>query len=330
MGRNDEKGTTLKSLLLENALKKTTDKTREITNDGTVKNYKRFLGDFNNWVKSEGIEQRYKSLDEVKDPIALVQKYTDSMVEKGCYSPWTIHTKIAPVCKGFGISLKEIDHPQRTANHITRGRITTERVELDRSNSRYERFFTLAKATGIRKSELERLTGKNLVLDESGKLCVEVERGKGGKYQLQRVLPQYKDVVYRIFRDVAPDEKVFKDTETKGKISTHQLRRDLSREAYAYYNKKIQTEDGYKLKLINELIDRYKTFNKNATERDINRFKGQMLSMDGQYHLRGENRKMAIINGRATVYDRVALMAVSVFHESHWRLDVSVVNYMVN
>ena len=32
--------------------------------------------------------------------------------------------------------------------------------------------------------------------------------------------------------------------------------------------------------------------------------------------------------GRAVAYDRLALMAVSVFHLAHWRAEVTVKNYM--
>lgn len=39
--------------------------------------------------------------------------------------------------------------------------------------------------------------------------------------------------------------------------------------------------------------------------------------------------KPAIRKGLLTEYNRLALMAVSVFHLSHWRLDVTVSNYLL-
>lgn len=47
------------------------------------------------------------------------------------------------------------------------------------------------------------------------------------------------------------------------------------------------------------------------------------------YKLRGENRQKAIEQGKETEYNRLALMMVSVFHLSHWRLDVTVTNYLI-
>ena len=47
------------------------------------------------------------------------------------------------------------------------------------------------------------------------------------------------------------------------------------------------------------------------------------------YRLRGENRQKAIEQDKETEYNRLALMMVSVFHLSHWRLDVTVTNYLI-
>ena len=51
--------------------------------------------------------------------------------------------------------------------------------------------------------------------------------------------------------------------------------------------------------------------------------------LEGTYYLRGRNRKFAQEHNLPTAYNRLALMAVSVFHLSHWRLDVTVCNYIL-
>ncbi|MDY3954631.1 MAG: hypothetical protein SOY83_04010, partial [Anaerovoracaceae bacterium] len=51
--------------------------------------------------------------------------------------------------------------------------------------------------------------------------------------------------------------------------------------------------------------------------------------LEGTYYLRGRNRKFALEHNLPTAYNRLALMAVSVFHLSHWRLDVTVCNYIL-
>lgn len=61
---------------------------------------------------------------------------------------------------------------------------------------------------GLRRAELKRLTDADLVTDESGELCVRVKRGKGGKMQLQRILPQDKSLL-RIFLMISSQAKEF-------------------------------------------------------------------------------------------------------------------------
>jgi hypothetical protein len=50
---------------------------------------------------------------------------------------------------------------------------------------------------------------------------------------------------------------------------------------------------------------------------------------DRPYKLRGDNLSKALASGSPTEYNRLALMCVSVLHLSHWRLDVTVTNYVV-
>ncbi|HFI0660421.1 TPA: hypothetical protein ACGO48_000654, partial [Streptococcus suis] len=50
---------------------------------------------------------------------------------------------------------------------------------------------------------------------------------------------------------------------------------------------------------------------------------------DEAYILRGSNKAKAIASGIPIVYNRLALMAVSVLNLSHWRLSVTVTNYIL-
>lgn len=53
-----------------------------------------------------------------------------------------------------------------------------------------------------------------------------------------------------------------------------------------------------------------------------------MRLLDTPYFTRRAIRRDMRTNDRPLRYDRVALMAVSVFHLAHWRADVTVSNYM--
>ena len=72
--------------------------------------------------------------------------------------------------------------------------------------------------------------------------------------------------------------------------------------------------------LIKELKARWQ-FNKKKN--------GDPEKVEGTYYLRGLNRKFALEHNLPTAYNRLALMAVSVYHLSHWRLDVTVCNYIL-
>lgn len=55
----------------------------------------------------------------------------------------------------------------------------------------------------------------------------------------------------------------------------------------------------------------------------------QDTKFEGAYKLRGANSQLARRLGRPTEYDRLAVLATSVFHLSHWRCDVTVSNYLL-
>ncbi|HFI0264323.1 TPA: hypothetical protein ACGOU9_000730 [Streptococcus suis] len=50
---------------------------------------------------------------------------------------------------------------------------------------------------------------------------------------------------------------------------------------------------------------------------------------DEVYVLRGTNKAKAITSGMPIIYNRLALMSVSVLNLSHWRLSVTVTNYIL-
>ena len=56
--------------------------------------------------------------------------------------------------------------------------------------------------------------------------------------------------------------------------------------------------------------------------------KDMRLGHEKPYYLRS-NRETALRMGKPIAYNRLALMAVSVLHLSHWRTDVTVTNYIL-
>lgn len=294
-----------------------------ITDNHTITAYKKDCKAFAAFCRGEGI----KTPDRLReDPLRALQDYEQAL-EKQHYSAQTIHRYLAAPAKALGVDMGDIQKPKRTSGQITRGRDEEANAQgrAEASQTRFARLVEFQSVVGIRRAELGHLRGRDLCKDESGQWCVRVESGKGGKEQYQRVLPADLDVVVRTFRGVDPDARVFSKDEMNNKINLHGMRAEHARDAYTYYLDRIQSDPDGAQELRLELVARWRTAHPNG-----NATKFQAIITDrSPYMLRGENRKKAAAEGRPIEYNRLALVAVSVFHLSHWRLDVTVTNYMV-
>lgn len=302
-----------------------------LENERTAKAYKRNIKLFGRWAKEQGLR------DACEVTLEVVQRYEDDLERDGL-SPSSIHSRLAPVCRAIDIGMGDISKPKRGAATITRSRGDEEvnpQGKRELENKKYERLVDFQRAVGIRRRELSRLTGDCFMLDESNYPCVHVKRGKGGKEQLQRIAKKDVELVKDYFKGLGPDDKVFSEEELKNHIDLHGIRASHAREREQFYEEKLKTPEARK-RMREELMARWDRFHspdklkggQEAYDRMRADFK-KTIEDDRPYRLRGENRARAESLGRPTEYDRLALMAVSVFHLSHWRLSVTAVNYLV-
>lgn len=309
----------------------------KIRNNKTSTVYKKRIKNFARWAKGQG----YKRPEDINvDVIQEYERYLEDSPKQ--YSPATIHAYISPVCSAANVSMDEIRKPKRLAGSITRGRdvdidgqpiIKNIQGRRQETNQKYARLVTLQRATGIRRSELAKLTGADI--EERGEsLYVIVRRGKGGKQQDQYILPKDTEAVRSVFADVAPGEKVFSSAEMSCKINLHGLRAKHAQECYEHYARIISGNPVYADRLRKKLLERWERGHERlhsqdpkAWERQRTRFIADMD--DRPYLLRGDNYYKAVQAGRPTEYCRLALMCVSVWHLSHWRLDVTTTNYLL-
>lgn len=301
----------------------------EVKNPKTFRHYKLDVARFATWAKDD---QGLRIFTQIEDPVALLTTYSEHLQERGL-SANTIHSYLAPVCKGLGINMKHVAKPKRSALTVTKTRDPEkgQRGRDDLERQRENRVVVAQQAIGIRKSELYKLRGADLRTDAFGHLCVYVRKGKGGKRQYQRILPQDVETVKAIFDGIDTEKKVFSPDEIQAtkKIALHALRAEHAREAYAYYNGIIGADPRQRDRLRTELIDTYKAYNPKGNDPEaVARFTALIDKGNGVYKLRGDNKMAFTFEGRPITYDRVALMAVSVWHLSHWRLDVTIKHYM--
>lgn len=324
-----------KSESLQHALLRRVMKEKENNNTETM--YKKRIKIFVKWAKEQG----YKRPEDITKEV--VQEY-EQVLENAAegYAPATIHTYLSPVCAAAGINMWEIRKPKRTAGAITRGRDrAADGTRLDRNpdgkrqegQQKYARVVALQRVTGIRRAELGKLKGSDLIR-KGNSWYVRVRRGKGGKEQLQFILPKDVETVRQIFEGVGPEDYVFTKEEMSNKINLHGLRAKHSKDCYGYYTGLLERRPEYVDKLRALLLRRWDEGHEKLKEANPRAWKAQrerfVEDMDDRpYKLRGENLRKARALGLPEEYNRLALMCVSVLHLSHWRLDVTTTNYLI-
>ena len=307
---------------------KSRDPAHAITDRDTKRAYKAAIKRFCSWTK----ENNYTREEVLGNPQAYLQQYSDNLKARGL-SPATIHTYIAAPCKGLNVPMQHIDKPDRAIREITRSRGgKNPRGRTDAEKPEYARLVAFQEAVGLRRAELAHLQGKDLQ-KRDGALYVVVRQGKGGKEQWQKVLPRDASVVAETFKGIGKDEKVFKAKEMRNRIDLHGMRAAHARQTYDYYLTRIKQEPDYRSQLKGDLKTYFREHHDPDRELDqaaYNRFCLDMTRNQGIYQMRGDARKLAEELERPAIYDRVALMAVSVYHLAHWRLDVTVTNYLTS
>ncbi len=304
-----------------------------ITNHTTLDQYQKNIDRFAKWAKESN---HIRLATDVNDPQALVEEYVEMLVQSG-KQPDTVHSYLAPVTKGFGMSLDKIRKPKRRASSIEKTRDATSNAQGRREmkEQRFSRVVLAAKTIGVRREELAVLTGDCLVRDNAGNLCVLVHRGKGGKTQLQRILPNDEQFVRSLFAGIEGKRRIFTASELSNKIPLHALRREHAQEAYGFYLQLIH--NGKRQQLIEDLRNYFLAYHtakpgeagERRLMRQFDRFCADLEKDRGRYRLRGQNLVRAERANRPVIYDRVALMCASVFHLAHWRNDVTARNYMI-
>ena len=305
--------------------------------DVTIQNYKAYNAHFRDYCVANG----YNTFAKVEaSKTAILDAYAAHLADEG-KSPATIHSYLSAPCKALGVHLQDVDKPARHASSGKRADgVESVRSAREKVSPDYKDAYEAIKAIGCRESEAKRLTGDCMTMDKYGNLCVLIRGGKGGKDQLQRILPDKQGVVWSVFIGKEPGERVFTSRQFSKNINYHLARAHNAQDAYKYYCDTYKTPE-QRAELSKMLCTEYrqaldsrieagKIKSKAYYAKQMEQFAQNAIEdKDKPYMLRGENRKLAEAKGLPVTYDRLALLATSVFHLSHWRLDVTVNNYML-
>lgn len=298
----------------------------------TRSNYMHAVKTFDAWRKDAQLSNRNVR----EHPRESVVQWAAHLEQSGMAKS-TQHTMVAGCCCGLGIPSNGIVK-HGTAMDKTKSLGCSERAQAAREKKSNQDIVLFQMMVGGRRAALSRLTGKCFVYDESGCPCVLFERDKGGKSHKQRIRPEDVDAVKAYFDAVGPNELLFYKLDKD--LDLHGMRAQNARCNYQYYAEIASTPQGRE-QLRQQLWARYtdpeigckawllakEQGDKSRMRKLEYRFRKQME--DGTYYLRGANRQAAIQRGRPIEYDRLSILATSVFSLSHWRLDICVKSYLI-
>lgn len=167
----------------------------------TFKTYMKASNRFADYCKEN---YKCKTLDQCKEH---VNDYIQSRRSDGV-SAYTQKMEVAALGKLYGESFyKSVETDSRHRSDITRSRMDTARGRHF-SEEKNKELVNFCRNTGLRRSELENITGKNLIMKEDGNYYIHVDNGKGGKERDVYILNQDKGVIEKM-ASAESDEKVW-------------------------------------------------------------------------------------------------------------------------
>lgn len=153
-----------------------------IYSSSTYQTYKKSGKLFCSWLEKE-----HPEVKQLKDGQQYVNQYLECLVKED-YSPWSISTKKAALSKIFQVPAGTfIQTPTRERAKIKRSRYESS-LDKNISKATEEYYSKITSATGLRRSELLKITGDALY-EKDGKFYIRVEKGtKGGRPRVAEVI----------------------------------------------------------------------------------------------------------------------------------------------
>lgn len=217
------------------------------------------------------VQEQHPEVTTIKKAKKYVNEWLQVRVDQGL-SAWTIQTEAKALGKLYGISPDDPDYfqpPKRNRQDITRSRVDRER-DKHFSVSNNDELIKFCKGTGLRRSELASIKGKdlisrseiemefnqlkslkNLTEDESKRLnilkdamrfeseyYINIENGKGGRKRISPIVGKNIDQIVERMKNTPEDKKVWEYVNSNADI--HSYRADYATEIYKTYARNIE------------------------------------------------------------------------------------------
>lgn len=226
----------------------------------TYKTYWKHTKYFIKWV-----QKAHPEVTTLKKAKKLVPEFLQMRVDQEL-SAWTIHTEEAALNKLYGIKPDDPERfvaPKRIRSEIKRSRVSAER-DKHFSVTNNDELIKFCKGTGLRRSELAALKGKDLIpkekIEDTLKKMEKVEdrltevdkkflqvlkdtmlfpdcmyfvfvrNGKGGRMRISPIVGKNADQIIERMKNTAPDGKVWQYINSNADI--HGYRAEYATEVY--------------------------------------------------------------------------------------------------
>lgn len=156
----------------------------------TMRNYHKYCGRYLNWVR-----QNYPGVKDLAQAEQYLIPYLRSREFAHELAATTQKAHISGLQKLYpGAYLDYVRQSVKpnVAEYTKSRRKSSD--ELAKIKQKYPDTVHLLEHTGLRRSELAKLTGKDLIRDDQGRLCIRVERSKGGRSRLAPVIGSAEDM----------------------------------------------------------------------------------------------------------------------------------------
>lgn len=224
-----------------------------IYSHSTFENYLKVGGRFLDYMDKNDLQAR--------NVIDAIRKYgvdyLKSLEDRGL-SVYTIGQAKAFMTKVTG---KEVDYktdPQH-AQDITKGRDVSKRFALF-SEDKNRSLVTIARATGGRRSDLEKLEVKDFIREKGIIVGVEFNNSKGGRDRYSPILPEYQKEVTKIVNEWERTGQTKAFDKVNSMMNVHAYRREYCRELYNYCSNNKDYRE--------QLLKTYKTYDHEMTRKD--------------------------------------------------------------
>ena len=254
-------------------------------------------------------------------PIEDCPKYIEDFVHWGIekkFSPDTIHTYLAGVCKALRLNIGDYSKPKRNYMKCIRGVYPAQND--DYNATRAQKTLKVNRILGMRRAELRRLKLSDIHILSENRAEIHY-RGKGGKNNIQLLSTPADVTTIKEYVEEAMlqgREFLLTQEELKNDADLHHMRALRAQDVYYSVCKDMQEHPERREFYKKEIQD---VFHKNGKKLREN--------LEVPYRCRGEHRKQLIKIGQPTIFDRVAVLYVSCFVTNHFRSSVTVQHYLI-